>query len=730
MKTTFGIKNFRVFDENGVDIELAPITILTGKNSAGKSSIVKAIAVLNSFLEQIKIDKENNKRIELSKYKIHFYELFDQTLGSFERVLNWRAKEHCITFEYTIPSTMLFQDIKVSFTFIDVDNSEGKGEDLLHYGVLSKFFVKTLEDEVIYSSTEDGEFLYNMNLVKDSFYKFSLVEHFAHVYLGNFGEEEDREKRKEQMNRVAELINTFDDNVRNNTYQYLRNPFLSKDPITRDGNAHLLISSADGKQIFQIPIIDECLAGLSKSDVMTKLDEIFTDGKSLDDAEQYVIKSFIEDVLSNNSDICEFWKDQESQFLSAVGTFENKTQNQRTLAIFSKLQGGVKLPNTFELSIGQDFWESYPGIWVIKDDEKEQKAKEIEAWKETQVDTFPKMYEVLMRLNLAYEKWMKKRNPDYSLGKVYSYKEDIETPAGEFTHYSYNMLCEYASRLIENTLFPEWCEHFHYISSTRARPKQFYTRDDGDDYYVLREYLDAKTGHEVKRNKPYGVNKKDYTADSFLNKWVGKDGFGIGKAIRITTLIDGAIILIKLIKEDGREVYLTDEGYGLTQLVFILISIETAILKAEGIPYNESSRLSELDGLNTHQFYYEQQTIMLEEPETHLHPDYQSRLSNMFASASEFNIHFIVETHSEYLIRKLQVLVADKDKDSNIHVSNDQISILYVNTLDDNDFNDEDDEVEPQVKKIEINEKGYLDGNFGKGFFDEAINRIRDLQKN
>ena len=36
MNTKFSIKNFRVFDENGVDIELAPITILTGKNSAGK----------------------------------------------------------------------------------------------------------------------------------------------------------------------------------------------------------------------------------------------------------------------------------------------------------------------------------------------------------------------------------------------------------------------------------------------------------------------------------------------------------------------------------------------------------------------------------------------------------------------------------------------------------------------------------------------------------------------
>ena len=54
MKTTLNIKKFRVFDENGVAFELNPITILTGSNSSGKSSVVKAIFLLNSFLAQIK----------------------------------------------------------------------------------------------------------------------------------------------------------------------------------------------------------------------------------------------------------------------------------------------------------------------------------------------------------------------------------------------------------------------------------------------------------------------------------------------------------------------------------------------------------------------------------------------------------------------------------------------------------------------------------------------------
>ena len=59
----FGIKNFRAFDANGVNLEVAPITILTGCNSSGKSSFVKAIGLLDSFLQQIKVDLEKDRDI-------------------------------------------------------------------------------------------------------------------------------------------------------------------------------------------------------------------------------------------------------------------------------------------------------------------------------------------------------------------------------------------------------------------------------------------------------------------------------------------------------------------------------------------------------------------------------------------------------------------------------------------------------------------------------------------
>jgi predicted ATPase len=52
-------------------------------------------------------------------------------------------------------------------------------------------------------------------------------------------------------------------------------------------------------------------------------------------------------------------------------------------------------------------------------------------------------------------------------------------------------------------------------------------------------------------------------------------------------------------------------------------------------------------------------TVLLEEPEIHLHPLAQSVLAELFVEVSrQRQVQFIVETHSEHLFRRLQTLVA------------------------------------------------------------------------
>lgn len=281
----------------------------------------------------------------------------------------------------------------------------------------------------------------------------------------------------------------------------------------------------------------------------------------------------------------------------------------------------------------------------------------------------------------------------------------------------YKLLCEYTSRAIENLLFPEWTNNFKYIPSSRALPKRLYTPETDRVFHTtLKEYLIAKTEYEGYQKRAHGSNKKNYIADSFLNKWIGKEGFNICKSISIESVV-GTAIIVRLTKEDGSEVFLTDEGFGLTQLVSMLIIIETAILNARGVSYNNYWHQSDLDGLNTTQFYYELQTIAVEEPELHLHPSFQSKLADMFKSASEYNIHFIVETHSEYLVRRAQRLVAEKKYQNEKQLkSNNPFKVVYCPQND-------------RPYDMELNIYGRFTNFFDEGFFDVASNDALAISK-
>ena len=108
--------------------------------------------------------------------------------------------------------------------------------------------------------------------------------------------------------------------------------------------------------------------------------------------------------------------------------------------------------------------------------------------------------------------------------------------------------------------------------------------------------------------------------------------------------------------------------------------------------------------------------FFIEEPETNLHPDLQAKLADIIVEAQASMTQFIIETHSEYFIRKLQYLVATKK------LEEDRILINYFNPASLRDK-------EGIVKEIRIQKDGSLSQDFGPGFFDEALNWKFELMK-
>ncbi len=105
--------------------------------------------------------------------------------------------------------------------------------------------------------------------------------------------------------------------------------------------------------------------------------------------------------------------------------------------------------------------------------------------------------------------------------------------------------------------------------------------------------------------------------------------------------------------------------------------------------------------------------IIVEEPESHLHPMSQALLAELFVEASvNQGIQFIIETHSEHLLRRLQTLVAKEE------VEPTKVNMYFV----------ERDGVNASMKDLELDEYGRI-GEWPDKFFGDTTEEVKEQAK-
>lgn len=200
---------------------------------------------------------------------------------------------------------------------------------------------------------------------------------------------------------------------------------------------------------------------------------------------------------------------------------------------------------------------------------------------------------------------------------------------------------------------------------------------------------------------------KDYSSlnidKSFINKYL--KAFEIGDEIIVNFERKHQVINISIKSDQFSERDLVDFGYGIKQLILILMHIAVIAKKNK-----KSKEVTNYEGDYGLEDYYVSSILLIEEPETNLHPKWQSLLATMFVDANElYNIQLIIETHSEYLIRKFQTLTAEGQ------INSEDVKIFYLRgpqkiTTD-----------RKQIETILIDSDGSIDYKlFDDGFFDEA----------
>lgn len=235
-----------------------------------------------------------------------------------------------------------------------------------------------------------------------------------------------------------------------------------------------------------------------------------------------------------------------------------------------------------------------------------------------------------------------------------------------------------------------------YIQAHGISQKMLYTIDDKNDFM-------AQAIHKFARC----AVKPGTAPDTFLRKWMAE--FGIGKNYIIESF-GGEGYTIKIDTENGW-VNLADLGMGSNQLMVLLFSLAT-------IMYEHGHHGT--DGGKS----YISKFIIIEEPEQNLHPRLQSKLADLFAAVAEDeSYNFLVETHSEYLIRRTQVLVAEMNLSEEELEKQNPFKVYYF-------------PAEDLPYDMKYTTSGRFDNSFGEGFFDEAsssaltISRIERRRKN
>ena len=187
--------------------------------------------------------------------------------------------------------------------------------------------------------------------------------------------------------------------------------------------------------------------------------------------------------------------------------------------------------------------------------------------------------------------------------------------------------------------FEDLFGRIYYLGPLREYPHREYTWAGAqpDDMgkkgeKVVDALLASREQDKISRGRGRGMKK--WTVEQFVADWLQKLGLIYEFHVdRITE--DSNIYRVRVQKSQGAsDVLITDVGFGVSQILPVLTLC-----------------------------YYvpEGSTLLLEQPEIHLHPSVQAGLADVFIDAvKRRKIQIIIESHSEHLLRRLQRRIAEE----------------------------------------------------------------------
>jgi len=216
-------------------------------------------------------------------------------------------------------------------------------------------------------------------------------------------------------------------------------------------------------------------------------------------------------------------------------------------------------------------------------------------------------------------------------------------------------------------------ERVYCLGPFRSYPRRYYTLSGKKEMGFKAEHLAELL-----------FRKSDCIEE--VNKWLDKLDIGYNLKINRIPLSSNDLYEMRLIdsqQEQETSVCITDVGFGVSQILPVVVQSATA----------------------------KDSCILIEQPELHISLTLQARLGSMFAeSVKERGNQFIIETHSEHLILRLQRLIRKKE------LTPDQVGIFYISR----------GKKGSEVKELRLGDDGEFIDDWPHGFFAERLRELLD----
>lgn len=178
----------------------------------------------------------------------------------------------------------------------------------------------------------------------------------------------------------------------------------------------------------------------------------------------------------------------------------------------------------------------------------------------------------------------------------------------------------------------------------------------------------------------------------FVKYWMNE--FEVGQNFEIKFYAGEAYEFYVLDKKSVKN-HLSDKGMGSLQAMVLILNV------ASLIRINKKEKKAV--------------TLLVEEPELNLHPALQSKLTDFFHLVNkEYGINFIIETHSEYMIRKSQVLVNENEYSNQYSPNPNPFKTFYFQVSD-------------KPYEMRYRKDGKFIDEFKKGFFEVSSDLAFDI---